>query len=107
MADAKTRVRFLRAKKYPHPSGQRRAVGETLPLEPDLAERWAERGIVEIVKSHGSDSERVSLVGTSLADLPGALSGLSDRKAIEQAAAADDRKGAAPLYEARLAELGD
>lgn len=110
MADGKTRVRFLRAKKYPHPSGERRAVGTVLPLDAPLARKWVERGIVEPVEGQQQPSGAAlsaSLVDTALADLLDALQRVSDRQTIELAAASDARKGAAPLYEARLAELGN
>src|SRR5690625_2370466 len=98
MAESKTRVRFLRAKNYPHPSGERRAVGTVLPLDAPLARKWVERGIVEPVEGQqpSGAAPSASLVDTALTDLPGALQRVSDRQAIELAAASDARKGAAP-----------
>lgn len=98
------RVRFLKVKRFPHPSGPKRFSGEVVDMPDALAEAWAAAGLVEPGQPPETPGD-VSLAGVSLADLPGALQGVSDRQVIELAAASDARKGAAPLYEARLAEL--
>lgn len=46
---APVQVRFLRAKRYPHPNGPKRAVGIVLPVEKKLARQWAKAGLVELV----------------------------------------------------------
>ncbi len=42
-------VRFLRAKRYPHPNGPKRAVDTVWPVEKKLARQWAKAGLVELV----------------------------------------------------------
>ena len=46
------RVRFLRAKRFPHPDGPKRRPGEEHPVPRELAERWATAGLVEPVTDH-------------------------------------------------------
>ena len=103
-----TRVRFLRNKAYPHPAGPKRLAGSTHKLPRSLAERWERAGLVKVLDTmQYRVTDLADFTRASLADLPAALAGVDDRVIIEAAAAQDDRKGAAPLYEARLAELGD
>lgn len=41
------RVRFLRAKRYPHPDGPKRHPGDEIDLPKDLADAWIRGGLVE------------------------------------------------------------
>lgn len=95
------RVRFLRAKRYPHPSGVKRRAGDELPIPADLASRWEARGIVKRVTKAAS----VDLAGVPLSGLEAALADVTDADTVRAAQAADDRKGAQQHYEARLAQL--
>jgi hypothetical protein len=45
------RVRFLQAKRYPHPDGRRREVGDVVLVDEDTGQRWSAGGIVELVKA--------------------------------------------------------
>jgi hypothetical protein len=50
-------VRFLRAKRYPHPAGRRRAVGTIMPIDAATAKQWVRVGLVEFVsQSHRGES---------------------------------------------------
>lgn len=62
------RVRFLRAKRFPHPDGPKRRPGEEHVVPRELAERWARAGLVEPVTDHleGDGS------GEAAPDLPAA-----------------------------------
>lgn len=44
-----TRARFLIRKRWPHPDGPKRKVGEEQVLPADLAELWHARGVVQII----------------------------------------------------------
>lgn len=46
------RVRFLRAKRFPHPDGPRRRPGEEHVVPRELASQWAAAGLVEPVTDH-------------------------------------------------------
>lgn len=46
------RVRFLRAKRFPHPDGPRRRPGEEHVVPRELASQWVAAGIVEPVTDH-------------------------------------------------------
>lgn len=48
------RVRFLRAKRYPHPDGLKRTVGEIVEVEDHLGVAWACMGLVEPVADPGA-----------------------------------------------------
>lgn len=43
-------VRFLRAKRYPHPNGPRRKAGTVMPITDELATLWAQNGVVELTE---------------------------------------------------------
>lgn len=49
MSRGSVRVRFLMRKRYPHPNGPRRAIGDSLEMQSDLATQWAGNGVVEII----------------------------------------------------------
>ena len=111
------RVRFARAKRYPHPNGPRRSVGEEVMMPSTLAEKWAARGIVTHAgKASPEPSEAPSepaafqvdassLTGATLSDLEARLGGVTDAALVRAAMNVDARKGAQALYAARLEQL--
>lgn len=99
------RVRFKRAKRYPHPTGPRRHAGTTHPILASFARQWADAGLVEIldepteVETAASVEDRVRdlITGTPVPKLREALEGEPD-DIVELAAGMDERSTAARAY---------
>ena len=108
------KVRFLRAKRYPHPSGPRREAGTTMPITATLAQQWGDNGLVEILDEPETvtagvaiDAAANHLARVALTTLRSALSEVSDVDAVRAAAALDERKGARAMYSERLEQLSE
>ena len=76
------RVRFLRAKRFPHPDGPKRRPGEEHPIPRELAERWARVGLVEPVTDHleGDGSGEAPPAGPAATPLPAKAKAKTTRK---------------------------
>lgn len=76
------RVRFLRAKRFPHPDGPKRRPGEEHPIPRELAERWARAGLVEPVTDHleGDASGAAPPAGPAAPPMPAKAKAKTTRK---------------------------
>lgn len=107
------KVRFLRAKRYPHPSGPRREAGTTMPITATLAQQWGSNGLVEVLDEPETvtagvaiDTAASQVARVALTTLRAALADVTDPGVVRAAAELDERKGARVMYAERLEQLG-
>lgn len=105
------KVEFLRAKRYPHPSGPKRNTGDRVQMPANLAQQWASAGIVKLLEpkeapgAASTEDAARALVNTNLTKLREALAATADVSVVREAQERDDRKGAQDMYAERLKEL--
>lgn len=62
-------VRFLRAKRYPHPDGIKRLAGVVMPIDAQLARHWAKVGLVELINPEPEPVVDEALESLTIAEL--------------------------------------